>query len=164
MRGIELLKKHGVEFNCLAVVNDYNVDYPLEFYRFFKEINCRYIQFTPIVERIRKNNNSSLKLATAADEEEDVELAPFTVPAESGASSSVICLMNGSKRMWGRLIFRFSTPHSLIGWVNSLVFVPWPRHAAMPEPWSSTAMSTRAITSFFPNIGWVIYMINRSLH
>lgn len=82
MRGIELLKKHGVEFNCLAVVNDYNVDYPLEFYRFFKEINCRYVQFTPIVERIRKNNNSSLKLATAADEEEDVELAPFTVPAE----------------------------------------------------------------------------------
>lgn len=82
MRGIELLKKHGVEFNCLAVVNDYNVDYPLEFYRFFKEINCRYIQFTPIMERIRKNNNSTLKLATAADEEEDVELAPFTVPAE----------------------------------------------------------------------------------
>ncbi|QRX63231.1 anaerobic sulfatase-maturation protein [Dysgonomonadaceae bacterium zrk40] len=82
MRGIELLKKHGVEFNCLAVVNDYNVDYPLEFYRFFKEIDCRYLQFTPIVERIRKNNNSSLKLATAADEEEDVELAPFTVPAD----------------------------------------------------------------------------------
>ena len=53
-----------------------------EWCAFFKEINCRYIQFTPIVERIRKNNNSSLKLATAADEEEDVELAPFTVPAE----------------------------------------------------------------------------------
>ena len=82
MRGIELLKKHGVEFNCLAVVNDYNVDYPLDFYRFFKEIDCRYIQFTPIVERIRKNNDSSLKLATAADADEDVEMAPFTVPAE----------------------------------------------------------------------------------
>jgi uncharacterized protein len=82
MRGIELLKKHGVEFNCLAVVNDYNVDYPLEFYRFFKEIDCRYIQFTPIVERIRRNNDSPLKLATATDEEEDVVLAPFTVPAD----------------------------------------------------------------------------------
>lgn len=82
MHGIELLKKHGVEFNCLAVVNDYNVDYPLDFYRFFKEIDCRYIQFTPIVERIRKNNDSSLKLATAADADEDVEMAPFTVPAE----------------------------------------------------------------------------------
>lgn len=52
MKGLELLKKHGVEYNAMAVVNDYNVDYPLEFYNFFKQIECRYIQFTPIVERI----------------------------------------------------------------------------------------------------------------
>lgn len=81
MKGIELLKKHGVEFNCMAVVNDYNVDYPLEFYRFFKEIECQYVQFTPIVERLRKNK-SPLKLATVKEEEHEVELAPFTVPAE----------------------------------------------------------------------------------
>lgn len=81
MKGIELLKKYDVEFNCMAVVNDYNVDYPLEFYHFFKEIGCQYIQFTPIVERIRKNK-SPLKLATAREKEEEVELAPFTVPAD----------------------------------------------------------------------------------
>lgn len=52
MRGINLLKKHGVEWNALAVVNDYNADFPLEFYRFFKEIGCHYLQFTPIVERM----------------------------------------------------------------------------------------------------------------
>lgn len=52
MRGIELLKKHGVEYNAMAVVNDYNVNYPLEFYRFFKSIDCRFIQFSSIVERI----------------------------------------------------------------------------------------------------------------
>lgn len=80
MRGIRLLQKHGVEFNCLAVVNDYNVDYPLEFYNFFKEIECKYVQFTPIVERLRKNN-PEMKLATAQEKEEEVELAPFTVDA-----------------------------------------------------------------------------------
>ena len=48
MRGIRLLQKHGVEWNALAVVNDLNADYPLEFYRFFKEIGCRYLQFTPV--------------------------------------------------------------------------------------------------------------------
>lgn len=85
MKGIELLKKHEVEFNCMAVVNDYNVDYPIEFYNFFKEIGCQYIQFTPIVERIRKNN-SLLKLATAKESEEDVELAPYTVPADKWGS------------------------------------------------------------------------------
>jgi len=52
MKGISLLKKHNVEFNIMAVVNDYNADYPLEFYHFFKSIDCRYIQFAPIVEQI----------------------------------------------------------------------------------------------------------------
>ncbi|OAV66050.1 Anaerobic sulfatase-maturating enzyme [Bacteroidales bacterium Barb6XT] len=52
MKGISLLKKHGVEFNVMGVVNDYNVDYPLEFYHFFKSIDCRYIQFAPVVETI----------------------------------------------------------------------------------------------------------------
>ena len=52
MRGISLLKKHNVEFNIMGVVNDYNVDYPLEFYNFFKSIDCRYIQFAPIVEKV----------------------------------------------------------------------------------------------------------------
>lgn len=80
MKGIRLLQKHDVEFNCLAVVNDYNVDYPLEFYRFFKEIGCQYIQFTPIVERLRKDNRD-MKLATALEKEDEVELAPFTVDA-----------------------------------------------------------------------------------
>lgn len=52
MRGIKLLKKHRVEWNAMAVVNDYNADYPVEFYNFFKQAGARYIQFTPIVERI----------------------------------------------------------------------------------------------------------------
>lgn len=52
MKGVELLKKHGVEFNIMGVVNDYNSDYPLQFYHFFKSIDCHYIQFTPIVEQI----------------------------------------------------------------------------------------------------------------
>lgn len=56
MRGIRMLQSHGVEWNALAVVNDYNADYPVEFYRFFKEIGCRYIQFTPVVERIKPDN------------------------------------------------------------------------------------------------------------
>ena len=38
MKGINLLNKHGVEWNALAVVNDFNADYPLDFYHFFKEI------------------------------------------------------------------------------------------------------------------------------
>lgn len=52
MKGIRLLQQYNVEWNAMAVVNDYNAEHPLEFYRFFKEIGCRYLQFTPIVERV----------------------------------------------------------------------------------------------------------------
>lgn len=52
MHGIELLYKWNVEWNAMAVVNDFNADYPVEFYNFFKKIGAHYIQFTPIVERL----------------------------------------------------------------------------------------------------------------
>ena len=51
MHGIDMLNKYDVEWNAMAVVNDYNADYPLDFYRFFRdELGCRFLQFTPIVE------------------------------------------------------------------------------------------------------------------
>lgn len=53
MRGIELLDRHGVEWNAMATVNSANVGHPQEFYRFFRSIGCRYLQFTPVVERTR---------------------------------------------------------------------------------------------------------------
>jgi uncharacterized protein len=77
MHGIELLNKHGVEWNALAVVNDFNGDYPLDFYHFFKEIGCHYIQFTPIVERLYKHPDGRM-LATPQDGAEAV-LADYCV-------------------------------------------------------------------------------------
>ena len=69
MRGIELLEKHGVEWNAMATVNRINADHPLEFYRFFKSIGCHYLQFTPVVERICEANlNPNTSLIDPQDE------------------------------------------------------------------------------------------------
>lgn len=76
MRGIERLKQHGVEWNVLAVVNDFNAERPEEFYRFFKEIECKYLQFTPIVERVI-NRNDGLQLASGR--QTGGNLTPFSV-------------------------------------------------------------------------------------
>lgn len=52
MRGIELLNKHHVEWNAMAVVNRLNADHPEAFYQFFKDIDAHFIQFAPVVERL----------------------------------------------------------------------------------------------------------------
>lgn len=52
LRGLRLMREHGVEFNVLCVVNRVNSQHPLECYRFFKEEGVRFIQFIPIVERL----------------------------------------------------------------------------------------------------------------
>ncbi len=52
MRGVELLRHHGVQFNVLATVHAANATHPLEVYRFFRdELRAEFIQFIPIVER-----------------------------------------------------------------------------------------------------------------
>lgn len=65
-QAINLLNRYGVEWNAMAVVNDFNADYPLDFYHFFKEIGCHYIQFTPIVERLQPHADGRL-LASVAE-------------------------------------------------------------------------------------------------
>lgn len=79
MHGLELLVKHQVEFNTLSVVNDYNARFPLEVYRFLKSAGSRYMQFTPVVERIAGNiPESSMRLLSGSNLS-DNELAPWCV-------------------------------------------------------------------------------------
>ena len=74
VRGIECLKKHGVEFNTLTVVQRDNSQHPLEVYRFLKEIGSGFLQFIPVVERV----------ATAGSEDGLVLISP-----DSAASAKV---------------------------------------------------------------------------
>ena len=83
MQGISLLKKHRVEWNAMAVVNAYNAEHPLEFYHFFRDNGCQYLQFTPIVERLTEHEDGRT-LASLADDRE-IPLADASVtPAQWG--------------------------------------------------------------------------------
>ncbi|MCE5241474.1 anaerobic sulfatase maturase [bacterium] len=56
LRAARLMQEHGVEFNVLCTVNAQNGSHPLKVYRFFRdELNARYLQFIPIVERNNAN-------------------------------------------------------------------------------------------------------------
>ena len=80
MRGLRLLNRHRVEWNAMATVNASNVEHPLEFYRFFRdELECQFLQFTPVVER-RCLSDGVSRLMHAA--EPSGEVIPYSVTAE----------------------------------------------------------------------------------
>ena len=77
MRAVELLERHHVEWNAMATVHQANAEQPLEFYSFFRNtLGCRYLQFTPIVERLLQEGEKTW-LAQVGDE--DCRLAPYSV-------------------------------------------------------------------------------------
>ena len=80
MRGLRLLNRHRVEWNAMATVNAANVEHPLEFYRFFRdELECQFLQFTPVVERRYMSGGESRMMHAA---EPSGELVPYSVTAE----------------------------------------------------------------------------------
>lgn len=55
MRGHEVLRRHGVEYNILCTVHAANQDHGLEVYRYFRDdLGARHVQFIPIVERVTR--------------------------------------------------------------------------------------------------------------
>lgn len=50
IRGYNLLQHYGVKTDILCVVNAHNVKHPSAVYRFFKQLNARYVSFLPLVE------------------------------------------------------------------------------------------------------------------
>ena len=86
MRGIELLKKHKVEFNTLTVVSASNAKHPVEVYNFLKEVGSGYIQFIPLVERLPAKENGTQGLDYAEPPEPGQPQSPVTrwsVPSEA---------------------------------------------------------------------------------
>jgi len=85
MHGLNLLKKHGVEFNTLTVVNASNVKHPLKVYDFLREAGSGFIQFIPLVERLPAGGGSKHGLDFAEPPEPGQPPSPVTrwsVPAD----------------------------------------------------------------------------------
>jgi uncharacterized protein len=53
LRGLEMLRRHGVEYNTLTTLHHANADHPVEVYRFLRDAcGARFMQFIPIIERL----------------------------------------------------------------------------------------------------------------
>lgn len=90
IRGVELMKKHGVEFNTLTCVQADNVQHPKTIYRFLKNIGSKFLQFIPIVERkpdamaakLGLDLSAPPDLADAPEHRAPPEMMPYAVPPE----------------------------------------------------------------------------------
>jgi uncharacterized protein len=82
MRGLEMLKKHKVEFNTLTVVNRANSQRPLDVYRFLRDAGSGFIQFIPLVERSAhaplQTEGGLIQLSLAAPPEPGQTKSPVT--------------------------------------------------------------------------------------
>lgn len=56
IRGYRLLKRYGIPCEILCVVSADNADFPLEVYRFFRQLEAEYITFLPLVEKSSVND------------------------------------------------------------------------------------------------------------
>ena len=79
MKAVELMKKHGVEFNILATVNARSEERGAEVYKFLTSINP-YIQFLPVVEYVKMR--AGKRPLIVSPDEEDAVPAPWSVSAK----------------------------------------------------------------------------------
>jgi uncharacterized protein len=93
MCGLESLKKHGVDFNTLTVVNRANSQQPLEVYRFLKSIGSEYLQFIPLVERA-----APMEMKTAG-----YDLAAPPLPG-SGENAAVVTPWSVEAEAYGKFL------------------------------------------------------------
>jgi uncharacterized protein len=90
MQGLRLLQKHNVEYNVLATVARDTAKKPLDVYRFLRDEGVEFIQFSPVVERMRNAQGiqHGLRLAGPASLdrlETNADVTPWSVlPEEYG--------------------------------------------------------------------------------
>ncbi len=78
MRGMDLLKKHGVEFNLLTCVQRHNSEHPLEVYRFLRDVGSGFIQFIPVIERAAAHPGED-GLTLVAPDDPEAQVTPWSV-------------------------------------------------------------------------------------
>lgn len=134
IRGIRLLEDYRVEWNAMATVNAANVEHPLEFYRFFRdELGCRYLQFTPVVERTTTEGGRRRLMHSA---EAGGEVTPHSITAKQWGAFLCAIFDEWVKNDVGRVFVQLFDS-TLANWVGAPAGVctlsPYCGHSAVVE-------------------------------
>jgi uncharacterized protein len=87
IKAVELMQKHGVEYNVLACITRESARRPLDVYHFLKDRGVEFVQFIPVVERMPDNGTRALGLKLASPPDLGVEsmadVTPWAVEPDS---------------------------------------------------------------------------------
>lgn len=127
MRGIELMQRMGVEFNILSTVNRFNADEPDRYYQFLRQTGAQFIQFTPIVERIRRGAKAYQQVEAPFIHREieqrlmhdsgEIELAPYSVLPEQWGDFTTGVFDQWVRRDVGQIFVQMFDA-TLAGWLG----------------------------------------------
>jgi len=104
IRGLELCKKHKVEFNILCTVNSKNMNNPKGLYRFLKDTGAKHIQFIPIIERLE--NGSIARPLDLEYNAHSGNLADFSVLTDSYGDFLIEIFKDWIKKDFGRFFIQ----------------------------------------------------------
>ena len=102
MHGLDLLLKHGVDFNTLTTVNAANASHAAEVYQFLRSFS-NYMQFLPVVESMPLNDSQkNVALPPGIYSHQPRNLAPFSVQPEAYGKFLCTIFDEWSRRDVGR--------------------------------------------------------------
>jgi uncharacterized protein len=138
MKGLELLKKHRVDFNILTCVTRESSSRGMDVYRFLKDQGVEYIQFIPVVERTANSRAEQLGLQLATPPATngltpDVNVTGWTVEPETYGD-----FLTGIFDEWVRndvgSVFVMTFEWALASWMGV------PTYACTFSPWCGRAI------------------------
>lgn len=112
MRGLDALRRHGVDFNVLCAVNASNATRPLEVYRYLKTLGTPFLQFIPVVERAAAGPPGSPPDLTRP------AVTPWSVPARAFGEFLCAVFDEWVRHDVGR-VFVGQFDHALAAWTGS---------------------------------------------
>jgi MoaA/NifB/PqqE/SkfB family radical SAM enzyme len=158
MAGLDVLKRHDVDWNVLTTIHAVNGGHGREVYTFFRdELGARFIQFIPIIERATEENfavtdsgwGDGVKDRPLYKQEGYLVTHRSIGPEQYGRFRSM-CSRSGSDATSGPSTSRCSIPRSRTGTANPRGWASMRRRAGCNWPSSTPATCTRAITSWNP--------------
>jgi uncharacterized protein len=83
MRGINLLRDHGVPFHTMTAITHHSARYPLLIYEFLKELGSGYQHYAPVVERYHEHKATLEPELAAPDVRIGAAITTWSVTPES---------------------------------------------------------------------------------